>query len=141
VGPAGPFRDAARAYLGYGLVYWIGGVYLARHGVGVRGAMVGAGVGWILLGTVLVVGIPYLLVAPRVWFERWVLCRRDLARVLALFMAFRAFKVGQVALRSATASVPLPFGGAIAFQVGAAVFFVVTVVAMAFVARAAWKRP
>ena len=27
--PGDRFRDAARAYLVYGIVYWVGGVYLA----------------------------------------------------------------------------------------------------------------
>ncbi|MBI2491876.1 MAG: hypothetical protein HYV94_07245, partial [Candidatus Rokubacteria bacterium] len=61
-----PFRLAARAYLVYGVAYWLGGVYLAWHGVGVRGGrMMQAGVMWIVLGLVLVLGIPYLLAARR----------------------------------------------------------------------------
>ena len=31
------YRLAARAYRTYGVIYWIGGFYLAMHGVGVRG--------------------------------------------------------------------------------------------------------
>jgi len=34
------FELAARAYLIYGVIYWIGGVYLAMQGVGVRGGRV-----------------------------------------------------------------------------------------------------
>ena len=134
------FGAAALAYLLYGIVYWIGGVYLALHGIGVRGSMGRAGIWWIVIGTVLVVGIPYLLYRPREWFERWVLSRRDFARIVAVFMAIRAYKVGEVALRAETAAVPLPWSGMITFRVGAAVFFVVTVIALGFVARAAWSR-
>ena len=135
-----PFRAAAGAYLGYGIVYWIGGVYLALHGVGVRGSAAPGGLLWIVLGAVFVLLVPYLLARPRAWFERWILSRRDFARVLVLFMAFRAWKVGQVALRSETATVASPWGGVITFRLGAAVFFIVTIVALAVIARAAWSR-
>lgn len=137
------FREAARAYFLYGVVYWIGGAYLAWHGVGTRsgGRMVGAGVAWLTLGLVFVLLIPYLLARPRGWFERWILSRRDFARILAILMAFRGWKVLEVALRRETATVPAPWGGEIAFATGAAVFFVVTVGALAFVVRAAWGRP
>jgi len=76
------FRAAAGAYLIYGIVYWVGGVYLAWHGVGVRGEAARAGVAWIVVGLVLALGIPALLSRRRAWFERWVLSRRDFARVL-----------------------------------------------------------
>lgn len=136
-----PFRLAARAYLVYGVIYWLGGVYLAWHGVGVRGGrMMQAGIVWIVAGLVLVIGIPYLLAARRAWFERWVLSRRDFARVLSLLMAFRAWEVLKVALRAETATVPAPWGGVVSFKLGAAVFFVVTIAALVCVARAAWGR-
>ena len=135
------FQLAARAYLIYGVIYWIGGVYLAWHGVGVRGGpMMQAGIVWIVLGLALVIAIPYLLWRPRAWFERWVLSRRDFARILSLLMAFRAWEVLRVALRAETATVAAPWGGVVSFKLGAAVFFVVTVAALALVARAAWGR-
>jgi hypothetical protein len=136
--PGDRYRDAARAYLIYGIVYWVGGVYLALQGIGVRGAMGPAGVSWIVLGLVFVIAIPYLLRRPRPWFERWVLGRRDFARLLSVLMAVRAWHVLRVVLRPETASVATPWGGEITFRAGAAVFFVVTVVAMLFVAVAAW---
>jgi hypothetical protein len=133
------FRLAARAYLVYGVIYWLGGFYLALQGVGVRGdRMMQPGVAWIILGLVLVVAIPYLLARRRAWFERWILSRRDFARVLAAFMAVRAWHVLKVALRPETASVPAPWGGEITFRLGAIVFMVVTVAALLAIARAAW---
>ena len=136
-----PFRLAARAYLVYGVVYWLGGAYLATQGVGVRGGrLMQAGVVWILLGLVLVLLIPYLLARPRAWFERWILSRRDFSRVLAAFMAVRAWHVGQVALRRETASIPAPWGGEITFRLGAIVFMIVTVAALVLIARAAWAK-
>ena len=135
------FQLAARAYLIYGVIYWIGGVYLSWHGVGVRGGrMMQAGIVWIVLGLALVIAIPYLLWRPRAWFERWVLSRRDFARILSLLMAVRAWEVLRVALRAETATVSAPWGGMVTFRLGAAVFFVVTIAALACVARAAWGR-
>jgi len=85
--PGDRFRDASRAYFAYGVVYWIGGAWLALHGVGVRGSMETAGMTWIILGLVFVLAIPYLLRRPRPWFEHWVLSRRDFARILTVLMA------------------------------------------------------
>jgi hypothetical protein len=133
------FRLAARAYLVYGVIYWIGGVYLVSQGVGVRGGrMVQPGVVWIVLGLVFVAAIPYLLAQRRAWFERWILSRRDVARILVAFMALRAWHVLRVAVRPDTASVSTPWGGEMTFRAGAIVFVVVTVAALALVARAAW---
>ena len=137
--PGDRFRDAARAYFVYGVIYWIGGVWLAFQGVGVRGELAGRGISWIALGLVLVVGIPYLLRRPRAWFERWILGRRDFARILTLFMVLRAWAVLRVVLRPETATVAAPWGGEITFRTGAAVFFIVTIVAALFVAVAAWS--
>ncbi|MBI1734110.1 MAG: hypothetical protein HYR51_02945 [Candidatus Rokubacteria bacterium] len=134
------FRSAARAYLVYGVVYWVGGVWLAMHGVGVRagGSVAWRGVAWIVIGLVFVVLVPFLLRRRRRGFERWVLSRRDFARVVSVLMAFRAFEVARIALRPEGPSVAAPWGGEVSFQAGAVVFFLVTVVALFFVARAAW---
>ena len=133
------FDVAARAYLTYGVIYWIGGVYLAAHGIGVRGErMMQPGVVWIVLGLAFVVAIPYLLARRRAWFERWVLSRRDFARVLTLFMALRAWHVLKVVLRPETATVSAPWGGEVTFRAGALVFLLVTVMALVLIGRAAW---
>jgi hypothetical protein len=147
--PAGEgdrFRAAARAYFAYAVVYWIGGVYLVSQGIGIPGPITpsrraGYVVFWALAGLVPMLLVPYLLRRPRAWFERWLLSRRDFARVVALLMAWRCVEVLRVALRSATATVAAPWGGEIAFRVGAALFFVVTAAALVLVARAAWARP
>src|SRR5262245_15190907 len=139
----GRFRTAARTYFAYALVYEIGGVYLVSQGVGVPASAGARGrfiytLFWAVVGLVPLLGVPYLLRRPRAWFERWLLSRRDFARILALFMAYRAFKVAHVALRAETASVAAPWGGALTFRAGALVFLVVTVLALVLVARAAW---
>jgi hypothetical protein len=95
---------------------------------------------WAITGLIPFLGIPWLLHARRPGFERWVLSRRDFARLVAVLLAFRAYKVGQVAFRGDAASVAAPWGGAVTFQVGAAIFLLVTVFALVMVARAAWAR-
>jgi hypothetical protein len=142
-GDADRFRIAARAYLAYAVVYWIGGVYLVSQGVGIPGEVTASKraayvVFWALMGAVPTLVIPYLLRRPRAWFERWILSRRDFARLLAVVMAWRAWEVLRVAMGPTTAVVPAPWGGDISFRAGAIVFFAVTVVALALVARAAW---
>jgi len=131
------FRAAARAYFVYGVVYLVGGLWLWEHDVG-RGFA--ASVVWILIGACLVVLIPFLLRRPRRWFERWILSRRDFARIVALLMALRVLAVGRVVVRPETATVAAPWGGAITFRAGGVVFIVVTLIALVLVARAAWSQ-
>ncbi|HET7340287.1 MAG TPA: hypothetical protein VFL90_02405 [Methylomirabilota bacterium] len=134
---AARFRAAARAYFVYGVVYWLGGAWLWLHDVG-RGPL--ASVGWILLGAVFVVLVPYLLRRRRPGFERWVLSRTDFARIVAVLLLVRIVAVARVVVRSAAASVAAPWGGTVSYRTGGAVFLVVTVVAFALVARAAWAQ-
>ena len=129
------FRSAARAYFVYGVIYLLGGVWLWLHDVG-RGSV--WSVVWILGGASLVVLIPFLLRRPRRWFERWILRRRDFARLVVLFMAVRVLAVSRVVFRSETATVAAPWGGLITYRLGGMVFLVVTLAALVLVARAAW---
>jgi hypothetical protein len=136
------FQRAARAYLVYGIFYYVGGLYMLWHGVGVVGSMEGRRLSalafWALAGLVPMLVIPYLIARPRAPFERWILTRRDFTRVVALFLAFRAYKVGQVITHHHGGSVPAPWGGSITFQAGAVVFTLVTLGALVFVAWAGW---
>jgi hypothetical protein len=109
--------------------------------VGVGGSSSARGLASIVLGTLFLIFIPLLLAKPRPWFERRVLSRRNFARILSLLMLVRVYKVGQVAFRSETATVVAPWGGEITYRAGAAVFLLVTVVALVLIARAAWSRP
>jgi hypothetical protein len=129
------FRVAARAYFVYGLVYLVGGFWLWLHDVG-RGFASSAV--WILGGASLVVLIPFLLRRPRPGFERWILSRRDFARLVVLLMALRVVAVARVVVRSETATVVAPWGGLVSYRLGGVVFLIVTVVALVLVARAAW---
>lgn len=131
------FRQAAWTYFAYGIVYWIGGFVLISAGLGPRG-MSGGGA-WFVVGALFIVVIPWLLVRERGWFERWVLSRRDFARILTLLILLRAVEVARIALspRSELVSVG---GFAIPMSLGAAGFCLITVVTAVMVARAAWSR-
>jgi hypothetical protein len=131
------FRTAARGYLVYGVVYWLGGTWLWLHDVG-RGSVFS--LVWIVLGAAFVVVVPYLLRQRRRWFERWILGRRDFARLLAVFMFVRVLAVLRVVLRPDSAVAPAPWGGVVTYRTGGALFLVVTVIALVLVARAAWAR-
>lgn len=119
----------------YGIVYWVGGAWLWLHDVG-RGSR--ASIVWIVLGGVFVALVPYLLRRRRPGFERWVLSRRDFARLIALLLVVRVVAVARVVFRSSTATVAAPWGGVVSYRLGGAVFMIVTIAALALVARAAW---
>ena len=139
---ADAFRAAARAYVVYGVVYLVGGLYLIHHGVGVMGATAAgattsATVRWGLIGLIPLVVVPWLLTRRWSWLGGWI-SRRTFAWVLAALLAIRAYKVGSVAVRGG-ASVAAPWGGEITFQAGAVIFLVVTLIALVVVVRAALR--
>jgi hypothetical protein len=138
-----PFRAAAWAYLIYGIVYFIGGLYLISQGIGVMGARTPDATAdtmlyWGLLGAIPLVLIPWLLSRP--WsMLGGLVSRRTFAWVVAVLLAIRVYKVSEVAIRGG-ASVAAPWGGEISFQAGAIVFLVLAVIALGFVLRAATYR-
>jgi hypothetical protein len=124
------FRTAAWTYFVYGVFYWFGGLYLAMRGFTVR-----SGIVWFVLGALFVVVFPWLIARGArgrgyLWFTR----------ILTLLVAFRAFGVGRVMLAPTVPSVPLPGGAEISMSLGAGLFFFITLVTMAMLARAAWSR-
>jgi hypothetical protein len=129
------YQTAATMYLVYGIVYWLGGFYLWLHGVG-RGST--ASIVWILFGAALVVLVPFLLRRRRPWFERWILSRRDFARLVAIFLVLRIVAVLRVVVRGDDSAVATPWGGEIGYRVGGAVFVAVAALAAFLLARAAW---
>jgi hypothetical protein len=133
------FRQAAWAYAGYGVVYWLGGLILAVAGVGPRPGTPGAVVGLFVAAAALVVLIPWLLHAERPWFDRWILGRRDFARILTLAVGYRAWEVSRIA-RAPQMEIVSVGGFAIPMRLGAWAFFLVTLAMVVFLARAGWSR-
>jgi len=72
-GHEGRFRQAAWAYLAYGVIYWLTALWLQLTVFPVRGRLLV----WFGLGALIAVGVPWVLVRRRPWFERWILSRRD----------------------------------------------------------------
>ena len=129
------FCLAARAYRVYGIVYWLGGLALAAGGRGPRGLERG-GVAWFVVGALFIVVVPWLLTRERRWFARWLLARRDFARVLTVLVAWRAWEVGRLA-QAGGGDVPV-LGVPVPFALGAWAFCALTVVTAVLLARAAW---
>jgi hypothetical protein len=132
------YRQAAWTYVGYGVVYWLGGLALASAGQGPRG-MERGGTAWFVVGALFVVVLPWLLVRERGWFARWLLSRRDFARVLTLLVALRAIEVARIARMPRAETVPV-LGLDVSTRAGAWVFCLLTVATAIMLARAAWGR-
>ena len=137
------YRAAAGAYLVYGAVYLVGGLYLISQGVGMAGARTEVAttegmVRWGLIGLVPLVVIPLLLWRRWSCLGDWI-SRRGFAGMIALFLIARSYKVGEVAARGGGA-VPAPWGGDVDFQTGAVVFLAFTLAALAFLLRAILTR-
>jgi hypothetical protein len=132
------FRQAAWTYLGYGVVYWLGGLVLARSGLGPRG-MERGGLAWFVVGALFIVVFPWVLAREREWVDRWVLSRRDFARIITVLVALRAVEVARVARAPRSETVPV-LGLAVPMSVGAWAFVLVTALTAVMLARAAWAR-
>lgn len=132
------FRQAAWTYAGYGILYWLGGLVLMSAGIGPRG-MERGGAAWLVVGALLVLVFPWLLARERPWFDRWLLSRRDFARVLTVLVVLRAIEVARIAWAPKVEVVAL-LGITVPMGHGAWAFFVLTLVTAVMLARAAWSR-
>jgi uncharacterized membrane protein YbaN (DUF454 family) len=139
MGEEARYRQAAWTYVVYGVVYWLGGLALAQSGLGPRG-MERGGAAWFVVGALFVVVLPWLLLRERPWFDRWVLSRRDFARILTLLVAVRAIEMARIA-RAPRDQLVSVLGFAVPMAFGAWVFCLLTVVTAFMLARAAWSRP
>lgn len=129
------YRQAAWTYFGYGVIYWFTAFYLQRRVFEVRGALLF----WFGVGALIAVGFPWLLIRPRAWFERWILTRRDFARILAALVAVRAAVVGWIAARGLQGTrMPRLGGGVPTDPAGAWLLALVALVTAVMLARAAW---
>ncbi len=130
------FRQAAWTYFGYGLVYLAVAVYLQLAVFGVAPRLLV----WFVFGALITVGVPWLLARRRPGFERWVLSRRDFARVLAVLVAIRTVTVATLAVRGpGTMRMPTFGGGVPPTAAGAWLMAAVAGVTAVMLARAAWS--
>jgi hypothetical protein len=131
------FRQAAGTYLAYGIVYWVVALYLQLRVFTVRGPLLV----WFALGAAIALGVPWLLMRRRRWFERWILARRDFARIVAALVALRAIAVASIALHGpARMRMPSLGSGVPATEAGAWLMALVAAVTCLMLARAAWQR-
>lgn len=129
------FRQAAMTYLAYGVVYWVVALYLQLRVFEVRGPLLV----WFAIGALIALGGPWLLGRRRPWFERWIVTRRDFARVLAVLVALRTLAVAWIAWRGPSMRMPTFGGGVPPSAAGAWVMAAVAGVTAAMLARAAWS--
>jgi hypothetical protein len=132
------YHQAAWAYVAYGVVYWLGGLALAQSGLGPRG-MERGGAAWFVVGALFVLIFPWLLMKERGWFARWVLSRRDFARILTLLVAVRALEVARIA-RMPRAETVSALGLDVPMRAAAWAFCLLTIFTAVILARAAWSR-
>jgi hypothetical protein len=83
--------------------------------------------------------IPWLLVEERGWLDRWLLSRRDFARILTLLVAIRAIEVARIAWAPRAETVPV-LGLDVPMRAGAWAFCLLTIFTAVMLARAAWSR-
>jgi hypothetical protein len=124
------FKQAAWTYLVYGVLYWLGGLYLATRGLGV-----GREIFWFVAGGLFILVFPWLIArgaqgSGYLWFTR----------ILTLLVAFRAFGIGKVMLEPKIPTVPLPGDAEIPMRLGAGLFFFITLATTAMLARASLSR-
>ena len=91
-------------------------------------------------GAVLTVGVPWLLARPRPWFERWVLSRRDLVRLLALLVFVRTIAIVRIAVQGADPTRMPGFGAGVPTSTaGAWLMALIALATAVMLARAAWS--
>jgi len=128
------FRQAAWTYFVYGVIYWVTALSLQLRVFVARGSVF-----WFAIGALIAVGFPWLLARRRAWFERWVLSRRDFARIVAVLVAVRALLVARIAIKGAeTLRMPGIGGGVPTDPAGAWVMTLVALATAVMLARAAW---
>lgn len=131
------YRRAAVVYLAYGIVYWVVALWLELRVFAAAPRLLG----WFVVGAAIAVGVPWLLWRRRPWFERWVLSRRDFARIMALLVLVRVLTIARLAAEGPEALRMPRFGGGVPpTRATAWLMALVAAVAAVALARAAWAR-
>ncbi|GIV60151.1 hypothetical protein GQ464_003065 [Rhodocaloribacter litoris] len=119
------YRQAAIAYLIYGLIYLSGAVYLMETGMTTRSGAIFYGLGVLFI----------LVIPPLIWKGiRW------FTRLIAFLLAFRIAGLIRLMLNDEGEVVPLPWGGELPMLYGTAVFALVATVTCTMLVRAAWDQ-
>lgn len=120
------YRQAALAYLVYGIIYLMGAGHLGMTGATSRASESGAWF-WYLTGAVFVLLFPWLISRAYIWFTR----------VLALLVCVRVYGLITVAAGpTAGDDLDLIAGLTVTKSIGAITFAAVAVVTVFFLARA-----
>lgn len=120
------YRQAAVAYLIYGIIYLAGAIYLSTLGLSDRGSMENMGWIWYAVGALMVIGIPYLIWREIRWFTL----------LIAVFMMYRVYELIRIAMQGQQDLIPMPWGGEMARSTGALIFATVAVLTMGMLLRA-----
>lgn len=119
------YHQAAITYLVYGLIYWLGGLYLIEIGVSRQDGML-----WLIIGAAFVLVFPPLIWKGYKWFTR----------VLAILVGVRIIGLARVIAGDEGQTVTLPWNATVPQVVGAYIFLVIAAVACFMLARAGWSR-
>ena len=126
------YRQAAWTYVVYGVVYWLGGLALARSGLGPRGMERGRWA-WFIIGALFVLDLSLAAHAGVA------VAARTSRGLLAVLVAYRALEVARIAWRSGGETVSVA-GLAVSMPAGAWAFCLLALVTALMLARAAWSR-
>ena len=120
------YKEAAIAYLIYGIIYLAGAIYLSQIGLSDRGAMDNGGWIWYAVGALMVVGFPLIIWRGVRWFTL----------LIASFMLYRVYELTRIAFDAQQDFLPMPWGGDMTRSTGAIIFAVIAVLTMGMLLRA-----
>ena len=120
------YKQAAIAYLIYGVIYLVGAIYLSQAGLSDRGDMGNGGWIWYVVGGLFVVVFPLLIWKEIRWFTL----------LIAFFMLYRVYELTRIAMDAQPDLIPMPWGGDMTRSTGAIIFAVVAVLTMGMLLRA-----
>lgn len=123
--PERKYHQAAVTYLVYGLIYWLGGLYLIEIGVSRQDGTL-----WLLIGAAFVLVFPPLIWKGFKWFTR----------ILAVLMGVRVIGLGRVIMNDAGQTIRLPWNAEVAQVVGAYIFLAIAAMTCFMLARAGWSK-
>ncbi len=123
------YRQAAIAYLIYGLLYLGGAIYAASTGMSERASLTGGSIGWFILGSLVVALFPYLIWSGYKWFTR----------ILAVLLMLRITGLIFTLTTQGRPVIAMPGGAQLPGAIGTLSFLFVTLVTFGMLVRAGWN--